>query len=128
MWLPFVCFLLFVLLFVFVFVVHVGLFLFLSFLCTFLATMPFAGNFLVRCCLLSAFPAFSFLSFFFSEIVPGLIWFGSVYLVTTAGFVADPFMWDKQQQQTNKNSILLLTPRANFVSTKCFEDSESTSI
>ena len=28
-----------------------------------------------------------------------LIWFGSVYLVTTAGFVADQLMWDKQQQQ-----------------------------
>ena len=25
----------------------------------------------------------------FSEHIPGLIWFGSVYLVTTAGFVAD---------------------------------------
>ena len=25
----------------------------------------------------------------FSERVPGLIWFGYVYLVTTAGFVAD---------------------------------------
>ena len=24
--------------------------------------------------------------------IPGLIWFGSVYLVTTAGFVADPLM------------------------------------
>ena len=31
----------------------------------------------------SAFPVF------LSERVPGLIWYGSVYLVTTAGFVAD---------------------------------------
>ena len=36
--------------------------------------MSFAGYFLIR---------------LFSELVPGLIWFGSVYLVTTAGFVAD---------------------------------------
>ena len=33
-----------------------------------------------------------FFLFFFSEIVPGLIWFGSVDLVTTAGFVADQLM------------------------------------
>ena len=26
------------------------------------------------------------------ERIPGLIWFGSVYLVTTAGFVANQFM------------------------------------
>ena len=56
------------------------------------ATMSFAGYSLVRC-LLSAFPAT-----FFSERVPGLIWFGSVYLVTTAGFAADQLMRDKQQQ------------------------------
>ena len=48
--------------------------------------MPFAGYFLVRF-LLSAFPAF-----LLRTRVPGLIWFGSVYLVTTAGFVADHFM------------------------------------
>ena len=46
--------------------------------------MSFAGFFLVRF-LLFAPPAFMF----FSERVLGLIWFGSVYLVTTAGFVAD---------------------------------------
>ena len=52
-------------------------------LCPFLATMSFAGYFLivVAFCLLSLL--------FFSERVPGLIWFGSVYLVTAAGFVAD---------------------------------------
>ena len=32
------------------------------------------------------------LSLLISERVPGLIWFGSVYLVTTAGFVADQLM------------------------------------
>ena len=84
---------------------------------------------LLSCPLLSSvcFSCFFFSFLFSSETVPGLIWFGSVYLVTTTGFVADPFMWDTQQQ-TNKNSILLSTPRANFVSTKCFEDPESTSI
>ena len=46
----------------------------------FIATISFAGYLLVRS-LLSAFPALSPIS--------GLIWFGSVYLVTTAGFVAD---------------------------------------
>ena len=34
---------------------------------------------------------------FFSGRVPGLIWFGSVYLVTTPGFVADQLMRHKQQ-------------------------------
>ena len=29
---------------------------------------------------------------FFSGRIPGLIWFGSVYLVTRAGFVADQLM------------------------------------
>ena len=47
----------------------------------FIATVSFAGYFLVRS-LLSAF------SDFISERISGLIWFGgSVYLVTTAGFV-----------------------------------------
>ena len=68
-------FLLFVLLFMFV----VDLFLCMSLLCPSLATMSSDGYFLVRC-LLSAFPAFPFF-FFFSKIVPVLIWLGSVYLV-----------------------------------------------
>ena len=50
----FCLFLMFVLLFVFLFRVF---FFLLSFLCPFLATMSFAGDFLVRC-LLSVFPAF----------------------------------------------------------------------
>ena len=69
--------------FVFVFV------FFLSLLCPFLscmATMSFAGYFLVRC-LLSAFRAF-----LRTCSQDGLIWFGSFYLVTTAGFVADQLM------------------------------------
>ena len=48
-----------------------------------------------RCPLLAPFLSVSFclLSlFFFSKHVPGLIWSGSVYLVTTAGFVADQSM------------------------------------
>ena len=30
---------------------------------------------------------------------PGLVWWGSVYLVTTAGFVADQLMWNRPQQR-----------------------------
>ena len=46
--------------------------------------MPFAGYFLVRSlCLLSLLS---------SECIPGLIWFGPVYLVTTTGFAADQLM------------------------------------
>ena len=37
-----------------------------------------------------------------SSPIPGLIWFGSVYLVTTAGFVADQLMWENN----NNNSSL----------------------
>ena len=51
----FCLFLLSVLLFVFLFLVD--LFYFLSLLCPFLATMSFAGYFLVRC-ILSVFPTF----------------------------------------------------------------------
>ena len=50
---------------------------FYLFMCPFLAKMSFADY----------FPAF-----FFSDRVPGWFWFGSVYLVTTAGFVADQLM------------------------------------
>ena len=47
----------------------------------------------VVCWLISCpFPYVCFPSFFFSEHVPGLIWFGSVYLATTAGFIADHLM------------------------------------
>ena len=78
----FCLFLLFVPLFVFLFLVSICLHaLFLP--CPFLAAMSFAGYFLVRF-ILSAFP-----DFFFSERVSGLIWFGSVYLVTMAGFIED---------------------------------------
>ena len=54
-------------------------FFFFFLLCPFLATIFFAGYFLVRF-LLSVFPAF----FFLSDRVPGLIWFGSAYLVAAA--------------------------------------------
>ena len=50
----------------------------------FIATMSFAGYFRVL--------LFYLLSLCISERVPGLICFGSVYLVTTAGFVADQLM------------------------------------
>ena len=36
--------------------------------------------------------------------IPGLIWFGSVYLVTTAGFVADQLMWENN----NNNCISII--------------------
>ena len=44
-----------------------------------------------QCPLLATFLSvfFCLLSLLISEEIPGLIWFGSVYLVTTAGFVAD---------------------------------------
>ena len=58
------------------------LFVFSIFL--FNATMSFAGYFLVRS-LLSAFPAYLGTYFRFDL-------FGSVYLATTAGFVADQLM------------------------------------
>ena len=71
-------------------------------LCPFLATMPFADYCLVR---------FLLFAFLFPERVPGLIWFGLVYFVTTAGFVADQqIMWDKQQQTTLTINILRSTP------------------
>ena len=75
----FCLFLLFVLLFVFLFLDVVGFFVFFFVpswrRCPLLATC------------LSAI--FCLLSLCLSELVPGLIWSGSVYLVTTAGFVAD---------------------------------------
>ena len=74
-------FLLFVLSFVFVFLVDIHLYI-LSLLCPFLAMMSFAGNLLVYFFYLISLH-------FFSEHVHGLIWFGSVYFVTTAEFVAD---------------------------------------
>ena len=51
-----------------------------------MATMSFAGYFLLARSLLYVFPTF------FQTYIPGLIWVGSVYLVTTAGFVADQLM------------------------------------
>ena len=51
-----------------------------------------------RCPLLATFLSvlFCLLSLLISERFSGLVWFGSVYLVTTAGFVADQLMSDKQ--------------------------------
>ena len=47
-----------------------------------------------RCPLLATFLSviLCMLPLLISERVPGSIWFGSVYLVTTAGFVADQLM------------------------------------
>ena len=49
-----------------------------------IATVPFAGYFLSV--------LFGLVSLLVSERVPGWIWFSSVYLVTTAGYVADQLM------------------------------------
>ena len=49
--------------------------------------------------------AVCFPRFFFCEIVPGLIGFSSIYLVTTAEFVADQLLWDKQQQTTSPTEL-----------------------
>ena len=68
-----------------------GCLLFVCFFCDFvcvlcfllIATMSFADYFfLVR-------PRLSAFSLLTSERIPGLVWFGLVYLVTTAGFVVD---------------------------------------
>ena len=52
--------------------------------------MSFAGYFIVRPFL---FPCLS--------PIPGLIWFGSVYFVTTAGFVADQLMGENNNNNNN---------------------------
>ena len=64
-----------------------------------MTTMSFAGYILVRC-LLSVFPAFL-------GTCSGLTWFGSVYLITTAEFVADQLMLDKQQTTTTIPKYLI---------------------
>ena len=59
---------------------------FVFFIFLFIATISFTGYFLVRS-LLSAFPAYlrTYSRF-------GLVWLGSICLVTTAGFVANQLM------------------------------------
>ena len=85
----FCLFLLFVFLFVFVFLVDL-----FSFFVSFVSLPAWR-----RCTLLATFLSvvFCLLPLLFSERVPGLVWLGSVYLVTTAGFVADQLLCDKQQ-------------------------------
>ena len=58
----------------------------------------------VLCWLLSC--PFSSVCFPCLSPISGLIWFGSVYLVTTAGFVADQLMCDKPQEQQYINPSL----------------------
>ena len=84
MWLPFVCVCFYL---CFCFLLNHFYFYFFCLFCvsSYMATMPFAGYYCVVRCLLSTFPAFL-------RTCSGLIWFGSVYLVTTAEFVADQFM------------------------------------
>ena len=63
--------------------------LFVWFVCVFYFCCPSR-----RCPLLTTFLSvlFALLSLLISERIYGLIWFGSVYLVTTAGFEVDQLM------------------------------------
>ena len=79
----FYLFLLFVLLFVFLFLVYLFLF------CVSSVSLPGDD---VLCWLLSCPSSSVCFPFFLSGYVQGLVWFGSVYLVTTARFVADQSM------------------------------------
>ena len=68
--------------------------------------MSFAGYFHVRF-VLSTFLPVCFDLFSPTVLVPGLFWCNSIYLVTTAGFVADPrIMSDKEQQQRVRSPCL----------------------
>ena len=72
-----------------------GCLLFVSNVCLILFVFPIYLFILSRRCpLLATFLSvlFCLLSRLISERISGLIWFGSVYLVTTAGFVADQLM------------------------------------
>ena len=81
----FCLFLLFMLLFVSVFLVDR--------FCFFVSSVSLPAR-RPRCPLLDIFlsDVSCLLSLLFSERIPGLIWFGSVYLTTTAGFVANQLM------------------------------------
>ena len=68
------------------------LFLFFSLLNPFLAMMSFAGYFLARFLMSAFFPvclSYYFVLFFPTVFVPDLFRCNFLYLVTTAGFVAD---------------------------------------
>ena len=88
------------------YVVALSLFLLVLFVSLLLVFFLFVCLFFVlswrRCLrnLLSCpFPSVCFPCFISPNRVPGLICFGSVYLVTTARFVVDQFMRNKQKQQ-----------------------------
>ena len=67
----------------------------------------------VLCWLLSC-PFSSSVCFLCLSPISGLIWFGSVHLVTTAEFVAHQLMRDKQQQQQTSQAFHL-RPRSNCI-------------
>ena len=74
----------------------------------FIATMSFAGYFLpVLFCMLSMLISDS-----------RLIWFGSVYLVTTAGFVADQLMWENNNNNNNNWGMLRRSRRVQLFLSK----------
>ena len=78
---------------------------FVSTVCVFLFMFSILSR---RCPLLAtSCPSFS-VCFPCSSPIPGLIWFGSVYLVTTAGFVADQFMWENNNNN-NSNTTFCCT-------------------
>ena len=61
------------------------------------------------------------ISLLISKRIPGMIWLGSVYLVTTAGFVADQLIRDNNSNNNNSNPrpcfrrhVLLPVPGALF--------------
>ena len=55
----------------------------------------------------------------FSERVPDLVWFGFVYLVATAGFVADQFMSDEQKLRS-----LWIPPKRFDIFSPCLGDAQ----
>ena len=83
-------------------------FMWLPFVCFFCLCFLFFFFWSWRRPLLTTFLSvlFCLFSLLISERILGLIWLSSVYLVTTAGFVADQLMWN--EQQTNKNNIICL--------------------
>ena len=102
----------------------------LSFVCFILLLFSFLGDFFLlvsnvvpscrRCWLLSSspfppFPSAFTVLFFFSERVPGLVWFGSVYRVTTPGFVADHLIIVKKTRRWN------CVPYVHIGPYNCFE-------
>ena len=81
-----------------VFALFVFLLLVVCLLLFCVSSMSFPGDDVIYLLATGSFLSVSFCLLpllFLLERVPGLIWFGSVYLVAPVGFVADQFMCDK---------------------------------